>query len=133
MLVMKNCKAIGNGGDGLRLGSGIKAEITGFTAYGNGGRGAYIAHDAEAKITDFIATKNAGGGIEIGDIEDLVGVCIPKELRVTVERAIQEASSQADAEDKLKRSGFGQWLKEQRAADWLNIVATIASAAWTKM
>jgi len=70
MITIRDCSAKNCGSDGLRIGSGVNVNVTGFKAHGNGGRGAYIAADANATLVNVSAKGNAAGGIVIGGTED---------------------------------------------------------------
>lgn len=67
--MLTDCAAVNCGGDGLNAKSGIY--VHGFTAIGNGGDGVRIGRGAAAEISDVTARDNKGAGLNIeGDSYD---------------------------------------------------------------
>ena len=64
-----NCVAVNCGGDGLNAKGGV--HVRGFTAIGNGGDGVRIGRGVNAEISDVTARDNKGAGLNIeGDPND---------------------------------------------------------------
>lgn len=104
-IVLKNCVASNNGGDGLRVEGDVDLEVDGFTADGNGGQGVNIIKHAS-----------------IMDQFGLPRDTDPKELAALLVQ-IQASQTQQEKEDVVKRSSL--WGKFKVGA--LNSTTLIAS------
>ncbi|TVP74559.1 MAG: hypothetical protein EA339_00125 [Rhodobacteraceae bacterium] len=96
-------------------------------------RNVFRGRKAGVKVSSGSKFYDVGSDIKVAEIERITGLQVPLEMQKAASEAlleVKQASSKEDATEKLSRSGFGRWLKEQRGVEWLAIVSNLAIAFW---